>query len=309
MALLKVFISSLITEKALQVFEEKGIRTVTDFLGRDLEEVAQENALPFKDLVAMKRHILVKLSSSIRNGRELLQCVDSGIVYLSTGIKRLDDLLNGGIYIGEVTEICGGIAVGKTQICLSCLYYTTAVKQANVIYIDTSCSFSSTRVLELAGKKNQNEEEILSRVKHCACSDIFEIFQVIEEIRSGLDKKSDVFYSNIKLVIVDCIASVIYPILGGNQIDGHSLMVQISQKLKILAVDYSVAVLVTNNVVSSDDGKWLPSLGRTWSHVPHTRIILSSDNHQPGQRKATLVKSSRSSVPNNIKFYLPQGIT
>ncbi|XP_050410478.2 DNA repair protein RAD51 homolog 4 isoform X2 [Patella vulgata] len=252
----------------------------------------------------MKRHMLVKLSSSVKNGRDLLQCGDSGIVYLSTGIKRLDELLNGGVYIGEVTEICGGIAVGKTQICLSCLC-TTAVKQANVIYIDTSCSFSSTRVLELIGQQNQSEEEILNRVKHCACSDVFEIFQVIEEIRSCLDKKSDVFYSNIKLVIVDCIASVIYPILGGNQIDGHSLMVQISQKLKILAVDYSVAVLVTNNVVSGEDGKWLPSLGRTWSHVPHTRIILSSENHQPDQRKAALVKSSRLSAPSNIKFYLP----
>ena len=32
--------------------------------------------------------------------------------------------------------------------------------------------------------------------------------------------QSDLFYSSLKLVIIDNVASVIYPILGGNQLDG-----------------------------------------------------------------------------------------
>ena len=52
---------------------------------------------------------------------------------------------------------------------------------------------------------------------------------------------------------------------------------------------------VTNNVVTSDKGVKSPSLGRTWSHVPHVRVLIGhlNDDVEQSVRTAVVVKNSR----------------
>uniref|UniRef100_A0A8C4S2D4 RAD51 paralog D n=1 Tax=Erpetoichthys calabaricus TaxID=27687 RepID=A0A8C4S2D4_ERPCA len=54
---------------------------------------------------------------------------------------------------------------------------------------------------------------------------------------------------------------------------------------------------VTNHVIRESNGAVKPGLGRSWSHVPRTRILLQHVNSemttQNGLRRATLLKSSR----------------
>ncbi|PVD31328.1 hypothetical protein C0Q70_06740 [Pomacea canaliculata] len=104
------------------------------------------------------------------------------------------------------------------------------------------------------------------------------------------------FFHSVKLVVVDSVASVFHPVLGGKQMDSLALLEQLGLQLKQLAVDFCLAVLVSNNMTSGFEGKKQPSLGRLWSHVPHTRIILERETNsltKTSHRKAVLVKSMR----------------
>ena len=67
-------------------------------------------------------------------------------------------LLDGGVYGGEMVEIEGEVATGKTQLCLAAA--TRAAQQNHrVLYIDTSGSFSPSRILMLAGINPYDEYE------------------------------------------------------------------------------------------------------------------------------------------------------
>src|SRR5215472_8492135 len=66
------------------------------------------------------------------------------VVRLPTGCKSLDNLLNGGIEAGVITQVYGPPGSGKTQLC-----HTLCVmlpSNYNAIYIDTEGSFRPERI-------------------------------------------------------------------------------------------------------------------------------------------------------------------
>ncbi|NWV30890.1 RA51D protein, partial [Grantiella picta] len=102
----------------------------------------------------------------------------------------------------------------------------------------------------------------------------------------------------LKVVVLDSVSAVIYPLLGGRQSEGLALMMQLSRELKSLAREFSLAVVVTNQVTrDSSTGPLKPALGRSWSFVPSTRVLLESREatweKTTTQRLASLAKSPR----------------
>ncbi|NXY92393.1 RA51D protein, partial [Alcedo cyanopectus] len=79
---------------------------------------------------------------------------------------------------------------------------------------------------------------------------------------------------------------------------GLAIMMQLARDLKTLAREFSLAVVVTNQVTrDSSTGPLKPALGRSWSFVPSTRVLLESKegSWEKGttQRVASLAKSPR----------------
>lgn len=239
---------------------------------------------------------------------------------LSTGFDNLDELLDGGLYTGELTEIVGAAGVGKSQICMSIALFTAMETKKNVLYIDTGGSFSATRVkdmLELRHNSLTSEDlnNVLSRISVIQAYDVFSVIEALERVKDRICKQDDDNDDNmqyLQMIIVDCVAGVISPILGGQQIQGHSLMVSLSRILKSLAVVHSVAAVITNNVVtdsSKSSFSTKPALGPTWAHIPNTRIFIQKNpmSEASSIRKekimATLIKSSRQ-VDNSCIFVI-----
>ncbi|XP_052075024.1 DNA repair protein RAD51 homolog 4-like isoform X2 [Mytilus californianus] len=269
MSVLRCGICSALTDDVVATLKDNGIRSVIDLITQNLEDLSQKTKLSYKDLVAIVNVLLAQYSTFPVTGEALYNTILTSTSILPTACQGFDQILDGGMYTGEVTEIAGEIASGKTQICLSMTASVICHSKQNVMYVDTSGGFCAERLEEILHTKYQ--------------------------------QGSDPFYSGLKLIIIDNVASVIYPILGGNQLDGHGLIVQLSQLLKLLAVDYSLSVLVSNNVVVSD-GEKKASLGKVWSHVPHTRVLLSSMGDQ--QRQLILAKSSRSRTGQTANFII-----
>jgi len=54
----------------------------------------------------------------ILSGTELYSLILENALVFSTGCKGIDDLLGGGIFTGELTELVGAVASGKSQVTL-----------------------------------------------------------------------------------------------------------------------------------------------------------------------------------------------
>jgi len=68
----------------------------------------------------IRRVLLAQYSAFPSNGLALYrELLNTGSV-LPSGCSDLDEILDGGVYTGEVTEIVGISVSGKTQVCISC---------------------------------------------------------------------------------------------------------------------------------------------------------------------------------------------
>lgn len=233
--------------------------------------------------------------------------MESRAFIIPTGCDNLDELLEGGLYSGEVTELCGAPGVGKTQLCYSVTLETSKGSTNTVAYLSTNCSFNASRLSSMHMLTCHNNiqldtEDVMERIRCYAVGDIFEALQVLSGIQHKIASQHDTFHSQIRLIVIDNITILISPLLGGAQFEGHAIMNHLAIYLTKLAQDYCLIVLVVNNTVTNmlDDIK--PALGNSWAHVPSTRLMLYYGNGK--ERIGSIVKSSRQRSGVNTSYYI-----
>ncbi|NWZ72051.1 RA51D protein, partial [Acrocephalus arundinaceus] len=315
-----------LTEDMIQLLRANGIRTVVDFVSSDLEDVAQKCSLSYKALVAVRRVLLAQFSAFPANGADLYEELKSSTAILPTGSPSLDQLLDSGLYTGDVTELMGAPGSGKTQVCLGIAASVSLGLKQHVLFLDSTGGFTASRLYQMLRAQTEDEEEqaILGRLRLCfvlqlealrriqvvRVFNIYELLRALQELRDRLSQQVVSSMGPLKMVLLDSVSAVIYPLLGGRQSEGLALMMQLSRELKTLAREFSLAVVVTNQVTrDSSTGPLKPALGRSWSFVPSTRVLLESREatweKATTQRAASLVKSPRQ--PTGIQVELDLG--
>ena len=287
MAHIEVGVCPALTTPVYEKLAELGLLTVVQFLAYDLEELSSRTRITFRELLSIRRFFLAQYSCTLTNGAELYNSLMSSTAILSTGCLSLDQLLDGGLYTGELTEVVGATTSGKTQICLSAAGTTGHHTEKDVIYLDTSGGFSISRVLQMLGKMDEhcktsaNVESVLRRIHIEQVYGIFDLFANLERLKTVLIDQTDADYSSVKLVIVDCVSALFSPMLplSGrinkmDSIDVQGYAMQLGRALKALAVEFSIAVLITSAATHADDGRIKMTFGKLWSSIPHTRLEL-----------------------------------
>ncbi|XP_054391108.1 DNA repair protein RAD51 homolog 4 isoform X6 [Pongo abelii] len=320
MGVLRVGLCPGLTQEMIQLLRSRRIKTVVDLVSADLEELAQKCGLSYKTWRVHSSGNLGGLQlpqvptgrswSGVRNalkkaglgyggtdGLSLNAFCERGTA-LSTSC--LDKLLDAGLYTGEVTEIVGGPGSGKTQVCLCVAANVAHGLQQNVLYVDSNGGLTASRLLQLLQAKTQDEEEqaeALQRIQVVHAFDIFQMLDVLQELRGTVAQQVTGSSGTVRVVVVDSVTAVVSPLLGGQQREGLALMMQLARELKTLARDLGMAVVVTNHTTRDRDSRRLkPALGRSWSFVPSTRILLDTiegAGASGGRRMACLTKSSR----------------
>ncbi|NXN10956.1 RA51D protein, partial [Indicator maculatus] len=314
MVILRAGLCPGITEEMIQLLRTGGIRTVVDFVSSDLEDVAQKCSLSYKALVAVRRVLLAQFSAFPANGADLYEELKSSTAILPTGSPSLDQLLDSGLYTGEVTELMGAPGSGKTQVCLGVAASVSLGLKQHLLFLDSTGGFTASRLCQMFGARAEDKEEqaALQRVQVVRVFDVYEMLRALQELRDRLSQQVVSSAGALRLVVIDSVSAVIYPLLGGRQSEGLAIMMQLARELKTLAREFSLAIVVTNQVTrdsSSSSGPLKPALGRSWSFVPSTRVLLESKEgtweRASRQRVASLAKSPRQ--PTGIQVELDIG--
>jgi RecA/RadA recombinase len=304
--------------------QANGIRSPEDIICMNNVAVSERTGLSIEALDLIVCHTMQRYAGSITfcTAGTIADQSAANELY-RTGMPGIDKMLLGGLCLGEVTEILGPTAVGKSQFCLMLTGYIASTTNANVIYIDTSNSFSVSRLSQMHFSWIQRAtsyvkpiEAALNSIKVVSSFSLLSCWDVLSNIRSKLEscREEDDFYSNLRILVIDSIHDILSPILGPASI-GHSMMAQFARALKALARTFNIAIVVTNRVTTTgltgthisgtifssgsygnqehsattgallDKSALKPALGSVWLSVPDTRILFQTEHQSTSSSK------------------------
>jgi len=232
--------------------------------------------------------------------------------YISTGVKSLDDLLEGGIEVGSLTELIGEFGAGKTQIChqLSVMVQLPKEKgglSARALYIDTEGTFRPERIIQIARAKGLEPEKALENIIYARAYNSDHQMLLVDEAKKYIEK------NNIRLIIVDSLINHFrseYPGRENLASRQQKLNRHISQLHKLASL-YNLAVVVTNQVMAAPDiffGNPLrPAGGNIMAHGFTYRIWLRKAKE--GKRIARIIDSPKHAEKEAAFAISEEGVT
>ena len=196
---------------------------------------------------------------------------------ISTGSRCLDNLLEGGVETGTVTQIFGASGTGKTSICL--MIANSAVNQGyKVAYIDTE-GLSPERVNQIFVREN---------LKGIYIYDVVDFKQqsvAIKELAKLCKNEKD-----LKVVVVDS-----FTFLYRSELENYEKQVKAKRELIAqltfllgLARKFDLAVIITNQMFTDvKTGEERPLGGPSIDHI--SKVILGLEKIGD-RRRAILIK-------------------
>ena len=173
------------------------------------------------------------------------------IIKITTGSKKLDDLLGGGIESRSITEIFGEFATGKTQLAHQlCVTVQLPEEKGGInggaLFIDAEGTFRPDRIIQI-GEKFGFNDSVLDKIFFIRAYNS-DHQQLIVEKAPSLIKEN-----NIKLIIIDSVMTHLRAeyIGRGMLSDRQQKLNKFLHKLHQLAEIFNLAILITNQVMSS----------------------------------------------------------
>ena len=162
---------------------------------------------------------------------------------ISTGLKKIDNFLSGGIPNGVIVDIFGGNGTGKTQLLLQ-LSINSIKNGGKVLFLDTTGGFRPERILEIQKKSDSNinflNNIIVSRITNTS-----------EQINSIKNFEEQIF----SLIVIDNITDLFSYEYKNNQsiFKKNSLFMKYMHELSSYAVSHKIPIVITNMIRNSNE--------------------------------------------------------
>ncbi|KAJ3842585.1 Rad51-domain-containing protein [Lentinula raphanica] len=193
----------------------------------------------------------------------------SELVHITTGSKQLDALLGGGIETGAITELFA----------VTCqLPVSMGGGEGKCLYIDTEGTFRPVRLLAVAERYGLNGEEVLDNVAYARAYNADHQNALLTNASALMSE------SRFCLLIVDsCTALYRTDFSGRGELSSRQTHLgKFLRTLQRLADEFGIAVVVTNQVMSSPDAaagpyagnEKKPIGGNIMAHASTTRLQL-----------------------------------
>ena len=163
----------------------------------------------------------------------------------SSGSKSIDTLLDGGFGTGEIVEVYGASASGKTQLAFQAAVMA-AGEGARVTFVDTEGTFRPERLAIMAKRRGLASDIVLTRV-FCRRATT-----VAEQISSVGDLEEDERIRDSRIIIVDTVSKNFAYEYGGQKgmLQRQSMLDVYLNRLARDAYLNNRAVLLTSRVAS-----------------------------------------------------------
>jgi len=162
---------------------------------------------------------------------------------ISTGLKKIDNFLSGGIPNGIIVDIFGGNGTGKTQLLLQ-LSINSIKNGGKVLFLDTTGGFRPERILEIQKKSNSS----INFLNNILVSRITNTSEQINSIK--------IFEENdFSLIVIDNITDLFSYEYKNNQsiFKKNSLFMKYMHELSSFAVTYKIPIVITNMIRNSNE--------------------------------------------------------
>ncbi|XP_026804396.1 DNA repair protein RAD51 homolog 4 [Rhopalosiphum maidis] len=284
-------------ENILNNLFDKNIYTVNDFLQKKTSNLQSVCNLQCKEITKLKDSMTVKCSSPFTNVYELYlnRTVSS---FVRTKITKLDNILQGGLFAGNLYELCGPSACGKTQLCLSILINLIITTKKNIVYIDTKNKFSVNRIklmLKNRCKTNNEISDILNKIQVYSVLNIYNLITCLHGLKEKLEP----------IIIIDSLPVLYLSFIGFDKNEGLCYINHICSILKYLC-NKNATIMVTNLAVKNCDlsNNFKPAIGKYWFHIPNTRLMITTIINQQQQQQMCINITKSVYIPLNEKCIL-----
>ncbi|MFP3235264.1 MAG: DNA repair and recombination protein RadA [Nitrososphaeria archaeon] len=267
-----------------QKLMDAGIKTVLDLASRGVGEISDAlggDLAKASELINKARERLVELGilpKDFITAKQLLSMREK-VARISTGSRNLDKLLGGGVETGAVTEFYGEYGAGKTQICSTLAVMVQMPPEsgglsAGAIYIDTEGTFRPERIAEIADHRGLDPARVLENILVARAYNSAHQELIVRELGDYLKD------GKYRLIVLDsAVAHYRAEYLG------RSTLAERQQRLNLLmhqllriAENYNVAVVITNQVMTTPDmffgDPTRPAGGHVVAHTVTYRIYL-----------------------------------
>jgi len=206
----------------------------------------------------------------LSNVSNMCNSLKEDLFSIPTGVRGLDRMLLGGLYLGAVYDFFGASGVGKTQLCLQVSTLTSAPKEQGglgcaVLYVDPTGSFRPERLKEIAEERSIDAVKVLSQVYLYEPRVVEEQIAVLNRLKK-MDKKP-------ALIIIDGVTDLF---LNDDNLVTRALLGNHLHSLSLTALKEGVAVLLTNPVRERLGAKeTVEAGGNIMAQGAHFRVKLS----------------------------------
>ncbi|KAB0796111.1 hypothetical protein PPYR_10172 [Photinus pyralis] len=234
------------------------------------------------------------------------------IFKLSTGSKKFDKLLYGGIESMAITEVFGEAGCGKTQLSHT-LCVTAQMSGPNgymggkVIFIDTERTFRTDRLRSIAERFHLDGNTVLENILCARAYTSDHQYDLLKSVTGMLHKEAGVF----KLLIVDSIIAHFRVDYYGRKEMAHRQhkLGQLMACLQKISEEYNIAVFITNQITSDltnleQGDAQRPVGGNILAHASTCRISLHKDVNE---RRMAKVYDSPYLASNEVLFTITNG--
>jgi len=182
---------------------------------------------------------------------------------ISTGIKKLDNYLGGGIKGGIITDIFGATGTGKTQLTMQ-ISINSLLDGNQVLFQDTTGQFRPERMLELIKIRNL-ETNLLDRVKVGRITNSSEQIQFLSKIKE----------QDFSLVVIDNVTDLFSFEYGKEEqnLEKNVTFMQYMHELSLISIQKKLPIVVTNIIRKIDDLE-IENLDKSISMFTHMKIKL-----------------------------------
>ncbi|MEE9535402.1 MAG: zonular occludens toxin domain-containing protein [Nitrosopumilaceae archaeon] len=184
---------------------------------------------------------------------------------ISTGHKKLDQLLDGGVKNGIITDIFGAYGTGKTQLAMQ-ICINSLQKGGHIFFQDTTGEFRPERMLEII-KTHNFDPKLLDNVKVGRITNTSEQLQYLSKINES---------DNFSLVIIDNVTDLFsfeYSKVT-QELEKRNLFMKYMHDLSLIAIQKKIPIVVTNMIRKIDEIE-KEHLDKSISIFTHIKIKLT----------------------------------